>query len=292
MSETLIEAEQDQPPPVPQEATAGALLRQIREQSGLHIAALAVSIKVPVKKLEALEADRLDLLPDAVFARALASSICRALKVDPGPVLARLPQSGVPRLWSDSSGMNVPFSSPRDNVSTSFWSQFPKPVLGVVLLLLIGTLVLVFYPADPVADSEPAKLVSSEVVSPLPINVMPAQPLPAVATAPVPAMATTAVPGPAAAAGPVAAVQNPAKPVANEVLVFKTKEPSWVEVTDAQGTSQFRRIVLAGETVGVSGVLPLSVVIGRADVTEVWVRGKALALDSIARENVARFEVK
>ena len=43
---------------------AGALLRQAREASGLHIAALAVLLKVPVKKLEALESDRLDLLPD------------------------------------------------------------------------------------------------------------------------------------------------------------------------------------------------------------------------------------
>ena len=36
--------------------TAGALLRQAREAAGLHIAALAVSLKVPVKKIEALEA--------------------------------------------------------------------------------------------------------------------------------------------------------------------------------------------------------------------------------------------
>ena len=45
--------------------SAGALLRSAREAAGLHIAALAVSLKVPVKKLEALEQDRMDLLPDA-----------------------------------------------------------------------------------------------------------------------------------------------------------------------------------------------------------------------------------
>lgn len=64
------------------QVTAGELLRQAREAAGLHVAALAVSMKVPVKKLEALEADRLDLLPDAVFVRALASSVCRTLKID------------------------------------------------------------------------------------------------------------------------------------------------------------------------------------------------------------------
>lgn len=50
MSEDL----QNLGPPV---QTAGALLRQARESTGLHIAALAVAMKVPVKKLEALEAE-------------------------------------------------------------------------------------------------------------------------------------------------------------------------------------------------------------------------------------------
>ena len=47
--------------------TAGRLLREAREAAGLHIASLAVSLKVPVRKLELLEADRFDELPDAVF---------------------------------------------------------------------------------------------------------------------------------------------------------------------------------------------------------------------------------
>ena len=36
----------------------------------------------------------------------------------------------------------------------------------------------------------------------------------------------------------------------------------------------------------------LSVVVGRADVTDVFVRGKPLELNAVSRENVARFEVK
>ena len=57
-------------------ATAGETLRQAREAAGMSLATLAVALKVSVKRLEALEADRLDLLPDAVFVRALASSVC------------------------------------------------------------------------------------------------------------------------------------------------------------------------------------------------------------------------
>ena len=73
MSETLN-------PPVAEPAVTvdrPVLLREAREAAGLHIAALAAALKVPVKKLEALEAGRYDELPDLTFARALASSACQ-----------------------------------------------------------------------------------------------------------------------------------------------------------------------------------------------------------------------
>ena len=68
--------------------SAGTWLRQVRESAGLHIDVLAGALKVPVAKLQALEADDYAAFPDAVFMRALASSMCRALKVDAAPVLA------------------------------------------------------------------------------------------------------------------------------------------------------------------------------------------------------------
>ena len=65
-----------------------------------------------------------------------------------------------------------------------------------------------------------------------------------------------------------------------------------MEVTDAKGVVQLRKTLVSGERVATSGVLPLSVVVGRADVTQVEVRGKEFALDAITKDNVARFEVK
>ena len=50
--------------------TAGGLLKEARQAAGMHIAALAVALKVPVSKLEALEADNFTVLPDTVFVRA------------------------------------------------------------------------------------------------------------------------------------------------------------------------------------------------------------------------------
>ncbi|UUZ63818.1 helix-turn-helix domain-containing protein [Polaromonas sp. P1-6] len=139
-----------------QQPSAGTLLRDAREAAGLHIATLAVSLKVPVKKLEALEQDRFDLLPDLVFARALASSVCRTLKLDPALVLARLPQTATPMLAYKSSGINTPFRSPRDGPGPSILAQVSRPAVLSVLVLLLGALVLIFLPvikppSEPVA---------------------------------------------------------------------------------------------------------------------------------------------
>jgi len=71
-------------------SNAGVMLRKAREAQGLHIAMLAVALKVPVKKIEAIEDNRFDLLPDMVFVRALASSICRSLCQNLHPQKLRL----------------------------------------------------------------------------------------------------------------------------------------------------------------------------------------------------------
>ena len=52
------------------------------------------------------------------------------------------------------------------------------------------------------------------------------------------------------------------------------------------------RNLAADESASVNVPGPLTVVIGRADATEVFVRGKPFDLAGVSRENVARFEVK
>lgn len=325
-------AQQDSPPHVLQEpvdavpaVSAGSLIRQAREDAGLHIAALAVALKVPVKKLEALEADRLDLLPDAVFVRALAASVCRTLKIDAGPVLALLPQTGKPNLGQQSAPINAPFRSPGDGPGPSLLAQISRPAVLAGLLLLLGALVLIFLPAvqqpgittlpatpspavadTPVAPSgalsgvamaktellemdKPAVTDSAAQLA-APAGMAPAAPvlapqLSAVAPPPVAVSVAMAVP-----AAPAAAVA--VSPAAAGIIVFKAKGESWVEVTDARGTVVLRRTLAAGEEAGASGVVPLAAVVGRVDATQVEVRGKAFDLGAVSKDNVARFEVK
>ena len=79
----LLSAAQSTLPPVDAAPmpSAGQLLRQAREAAHMHRASLAGVLKVPAKKIEALENDDWQSLPDLAFTRALASSICRQLKI-------------------------------------------------------------------------------------------------------------------------------------------------------------------------------------------------------------------
>lgn len=302
--------------------TAGALLRKAREAAGLHVAALAVSMKVPVKKLEALESDRLDLLPDAVFVRALASSVCRTLKIDPVPILGLLPQTTTPRLGAQERSINAPFHASGEARSHTLPDFLRKPVVIVVVLLLVSALGVVLLPeseAPPTQAEAPAELQVPQDPVPAPADtsanasvapavalVMPsipadrAQPMAQAEADKAPAPQVTpptplqaASNSPVVSSKPAAAISSPvADGVRSGVLVLRSKGEAWVEVVDAKGVVQIRKTLASGESAMASGPLPLSVVIGRADATEVEVRGKAFSLEKIAKDNVARFEVK
>ena len=75
------------------------------------------------------------------------------------------------------------------------------------------------------------------------------------------------------------------------ILQFKVRDSSWIEVVDAKGVTVLRKTMETGETAHAAGALPLRVVIGRVDVTEVHVRGRKLDMQTVSKDNVARFEV-
>ena len=78
-------------------ASAGQLLREARQAQDIDIALLASMMKLSVSKLQALEDDRYDLLPDLAFTRSLAIAMCRRLGIDDTPVLDALPELDGPQ---------------------------------------------------------------------------------------------------------------------------------------------------------------------------------------------------
>lgn len=313
--------------PVNVSQTPGAMLRAAREASGLHVAALAVAMKVPVKKLEALEADRFDLLVDAVFVRALAASVCRSLKIDPAPILEKLPQNTMPQLVAGLRSINAPFRSPERSGSLHLLNWVKKPAVSLVGIILAGVLVLLLLPewnfsefgwsgdATKVGPSRVTAATGSVAGAHVKVTEMPAtgaltdaSPPEAKADKDV-EVSGSAVPSemssnvktlnPAtkteqqigSSAGNVSAAQLD-RVGSEKILAFKARSESWIEVVDSQGVAQIRRLLAAGESASVSGSPPLAVVVGRMDAVDVELRGQPFSMAGIGKDNVARFEVR
>jgi len=280
----------DLPVAAPAGPSVGAQLRAAREAAGLHIGALAVSLKVPVKKLEALEADDLEQLPDAVFARALAATVCRTLRIDPEPILKQLPQLQTSPMPVGGLREPVRLDSRRGlRLSGSF--NLPKPVLMISAALLLGAFAVLLLPSLRDSAGVPAE-VDGEVTMVLPAPLT----LPAPAREPeVAASASAAAVAPAAGASavtPVAAAVVLAAADSAAIAVFSARESAWVQVLGADGVVHLRKTLDAGQSVRINGALPLTVVVGRANAIDVLVRGKPFELTPVAKDNVARFQIK
>lgn len=287
----------------PAAPTAGALLRQARQAQGLHIAALAAAMKVPQRKLEALEGDRFDELPDATFTRALAQTVCRTLKIDAAPVLALLPRPTGHRLEQVGEGINAPFRDRGGSSPASDGVPIGSPALWGPLLILIAAAVVYFLPSGMLSLPRavaPAPAASGVASAALPASAVLAAPSATPASAVVEAAAPTA---PAAsvvvetvhsvpATAPAGSEPVAAAPLAG-VLQLRTAGESWIEVLDGRGQTLLSRVVQPGEAVGLDGVTPLKVTIGNATATQVSFRGKALDLaPHTRRDNVARLDLK
>ncbi len=189
-----IEAAETDPAPSSGRPSAGSMLRQLRESAGVDITLLASAMKVSLQKIEALENEQFDQLPDLTFARGLAAAVCRAFGADPAPVLERMPVAAS-GLRAPSGQINQPFKRSGDRPAPMLTgSSFSKPLLIAVAGLLIAAGALWLLPTLPIQLGGPASTASApsedgqaqESVSP-PLAAAPAAPeAPAVAVAPAP----------------------------------------------------------------------------------------------------------
>jgi cytoskeleton protein RodZ len=299
-------------------------LRHARESAGVHIAALAAGLKVPVRKLEALESGRYGELPDLTFARALASSACRQLKVDPRPVLEQIPQVRQPVLEQAGRTINATFKSSVPGASSSQGAWFLRPSVMVAALLGVAALALLLMPEEfelpslsilsggssAVLEESSGQRVERLQLEPSPAldvdgagseaasNEEGALPQPAAEPSGVSpdASAGQAAPGSApaepASSGERAAVTAPAVAATSVLLNITATSETWVEVTNGAGTVVTQRVLRPGDVIEFSSSPPYKVILGRADAARVMVRGNAFDVTPFARNQVARFEVK
>jgi len=301
-------------PDTPGAVTAGQWLREARTRQGVHLAVLSAALKVPVRSLEHLEADRHEELPGATFVRALAQSVCRQLRLDPAPVLALLPErEGTTASAPPSLQTRIPVSS--QGVSTGLSrQQLAYAALVAMMLIVIGG--LLWWPERPEAPggvSGPGAMNPSATTSPssetasLPeqaasaASLMPLAPPTApqdlnVGVSLQPSAATTASPPPGGLTPPSAGttVTTPmAQPaLGTPTLRLLASGECWVEVRDAANQIVFSALMQAGQRQDVVQPGPLKVVLGNAAVMQVQVRGQGMDLAPHTKVTVARFEVQ
>lgn len=302
-------------------ATAGQLLKKARQAKGVHLAVLSVTLKVPVRQLEALEADQYETFKGGTtFLRAITSSMCRHLGIDAAPVLALLPSAvssmgGVRPALEPLSGAQRISLRPSRSLQRGV-----RSVLGLAVLMLLVTAAFLWLPSPETwwpgfSRNEPTAAAIEEVAVPLgqAVNPESTDDAASAASAATPGAATVSglASGPVAAASAPAPVQPvvpaaaasvaspktapvavvPSPTVAPAVLRLEASADTWVEVRDAKGPV-LSKLLKSAETLEIQQPAPYSVVIGRAAAVKATLRGQPFDLKPHAPQSVARFEVK
>lgn len=302
-------------------SSAGMTIRSARLAAGINIEHLSGILKVTPKKLEALENDHWVEVGDPVFVRALASSVAKHLKINQAALLAQLP------VVAQAPKLNEQLLDGPPSKGFSFEQPSKKKYVYAIAAFLFLSLLMIWIP-DAYLSKEKWQDVTSnlawwtskkpssptefrEAVTPTQdtntpnsqegavasvINrpasepaVAAAEPLVAASSSPVLPMTTaSSATTPSSPSSPPISSQH----TANDTLVLSATESSWVEVRDHQGQLKLQRLLNKGETVGLSGGLPYSVVIGRSDLVMVQFQGKPFDMTPFAKNNVARFQLK
>jgi cytoskeleton protein RodZ len=288
-------------------AAAGARLSQARQAQGLATADVARRLKLSVGQVEALEAGRYHGLPGPIFVRGFIRNYAKLVKLDPEELLQvaadSLPQVAARPEMPPSRDIPFPTTTPRR------WPQFAAGTAVVV----VGLLAVYEFAIDegprtvatgPAADAPPAKAPPAkksgptrspprtaaqagapggppEVMAPIARHALPAVlDEPAAAPAPEPAQATAPQPQDRLPTGEEREVR------------FVFDEESWVEVRDRNDTVIFYQLNASGTVRRVSGLPPLTVVVGNAHGVRMTYDGKPIDLARHTKIDVARLTLE
>ena len=255
----------------PETVTAAAQLgRQLgvaRESCGLSIVDIARQLKLSPSQVEAIEAGNYQRLPGTVFIRGFIRNYARLVKLDPTPLLAgaeqQLPSSAPPQPELPHS-IDIPFPSGRE----LRWHKYAI----ALLVLLVPVVVFEFYGEDATevtVNSRPVVLPQPQVVEEgkaadkgamPPVSVVvdtTAKPVRAISA---PQTKTDAQDKPEIAARTASIEHQPGE----HLLKLRFDQESWVEIRDRNGRRIFSQLNPAGTEQAVSGLPPLSLVVGNA----------------------------
>ena len=137
-------------------ASFGETLKRERELRGVSLREIADSTKISARFLDAIEHDRLDILPGGVFRRSFVREYARALGLDPDRVVADFVFA------HGSEAADLPAAPARSAPHHGAW------VLAVFALVLVPLLALKVWQARPAPEPAPAAPLVVQRVYPTP----------------------------------------------------------------------------------------------------------------------------
>lgn len=269
----------------------GARLRAAREALGWSREELAARARIPISAIANIEANNLDALGAVIYARGFLRSYARAVGVADGVVESALQSIKVeePALVAVNP----------TSLGSRLVARYTNPVVyGLLTLAVVVPLVFLAAPKGPrqspqafnSMDAAQTSSVATTGTAPPTTSSTPdgTPPLPAGDVSEMqaiePVMASIAPMPTTTAAAQV-------RPEGARVLTLKVSEPTWVELTAADG----RRLEYAQLPPGttrdyvVDGGADL--VIGNAPAVVATLNGEAVDLNAVANRNVARLRV-
>jgi cytoskeletal protein RodZ len=242
----------------------GARLRQAREARGISLRQIATSTKISITALEALERNKISMLPGGIFSRAFVRSYAREVGLDPDETvrefLATFDEEGL----TDGTPSSLWPSKRVDESAFESRQRVAGVVLRLVLVSLpIGILLLYFStcggPAVPAGPPEARLTISRQ--------------------APPPGLRESSAPVPGASAADRDAVpRSPEAPATGGggtiLLEVAPTGTCWVSLT-VDGTLVLERVMEAGERVSRRVAIEALVHVGDAGTFAFSVNGRS-----------------
>lgn len=270
----------------------GERLAEARRVQNLVPADIARQLKLSVWQVEALESGHYQQLPGPIFVRGFIRNYAKLVKLDPDELLRAAGDSllqSVPRPERPPS-QNIPFPTP----SRPRW-----PIFALTAAILVGMLAIYEFHWNEAEHKTPltAAVTPAPVLPQAKVEVAPASAQPAVEARAVQQATTVATPLTKQAAPPASnaeAPADPARPVKpGESQVGMTfDQESWVEIRDRNEKVIFSQLNRPGTHQLVSGIPPLSIVVGNAHGVKLTYEDRPVDLTSHIKIDVARLKLQ
>ncbi len=226
----------------------GASLREARERRGVTLRQIAVSTKISMSALEALERNDVSSLPGGIFTRSFVRSYASEVGLDPEATL----RGFLTQLGTDSPVEGQPRTESHEHSVFQSQQRMAGTVLGLLLLAVPIAALLVFIGVrggeEAAAGAEPGagELVTAAASDPTLATALPPLRPPPVSAPPSPVRPV----GEAAAVGPLTIDIHPSA-------------DCWVSAT-VDGERKFSRVMLAGDRVVLEADQEIVVIVGDA----------------------------